>query len=244
MFTVYPLGDSGIKIDFGNEISPQKNRSIHAYGKKLKEDIKEIIEVVPTYNSLSLFFLPQKGKYDEIVSNVHGVLKDPLVVEETVQSEIIFLPTLYGGDVGTDLDRIAEVNQITIEDVIKIHSERDYFIYMMGFLPGFPYLGGMSKKISAPRLEEPRLKVAAGSVGIANEQTGLYPIESPGGWNIIGRMPVPLFNPQSNEPFLLKAGSYIRFIPVGEDEYSQIQHEIEKGTYIVEREVYIDGKTN
>src|SRR5699024_4926794 len=134
-------------------------------------------------------------------------------------SRMVEIPVLYGGDYGPDLDLVAHRNQLSTEEVIRIHSERDYLVYMIGFAPGFPYVGGMDERIEAPRKENPRQSIPAGSVGIAGKQTGIYPFESPGGWQIIGRTPAQLFLPESNPPTLIQPGDRLRFVPIDEAEY-------------------------
>lgn len=158
-------------------------------------------------------------------------LENNLDKVEIPQPRIIEIPTLYGGDYGPDLPYVAEHNGITTEDVIKIHCSVDYLIYMLGFTPGFPYLGGMSEKIAAPRLSVPRTKIPAGSVGIAGKQTGIYPIESPGGWQLIGRTPLKLYDPKRQPPIVLQAGDYIRFVPISIDKYNEISELILQDSY-------------
>jgi KipI family sensor histidine kinase inhibitor len=132
------------------------------------------------------------------------------------------IPTVYGGEFGPDLDFVAGHHGLTTEEVIRIHTSQDYLVYMLGFTPGFPYLGGDLGKIATPRLEKPRMKVPAGSVGIAENQTGIYPIESPGGWRIIGRSPLRLFNPLEPPHFLLAAGDLVRFVSIDENGYREL----------------------
>jgi len=131
------------------------------------------------------------------------------------------IPVCYGGEFGPDIAFVAAHNHIGTDDVIRLHSEPSYPIYMLGFSPGFPFLGGLSEKLHTPRLTSPRTRVPAGSVGIANNQTGIYPIASPGGWQLIGRSPVRLFDPQRPEPFLLCAGDTLRFEPITPGEYQR-----------------------
>jgi len=147
-------------------------------------------------------------------------------VSQEQKQEIVEIPVCYGGKFGPDLEIVAKHNQLTPDEVITIHSEGLYLIYMIGFAPGFPYLGGLSDKIATPRRESPRFKIPAGTVGIAGDQTGVYPIETPGGWQLIGRTPVKLFNPKHSSPTLLKTGSYIRFIPIPPKEYEQLSMEV------------------
>jgi KipI family sensor histidine kinase inhibitor len=142
---------------------------------------------------------------------------------------VIEIPTLYGGDSGPDLDYVASHNGLTPEEVVQIHASGTYRIYMLGFTPGFPYLGGMDERIATPRLETPRTKISGGSVGIAGAQTGIYPIDSPGGWQIIGRTPLALYDPQREEPILLQAGESIRFVPIDQETYDRLWQETREG---------------
>ena len=163
------------------------------------------------------------GRLTEIEKDLGAIdLPKPRIVE---------IPTIYGGEFGEDLGFVAEHNGLSEDQVIKIHSSIDYRIYMLGFTPGFSYLGGMSEKIAAPRLKTPRTKIPGGSVGIAGKQTGIYPMESPGGWQLIGRTPVKLYDPSSETPIILQAGDYIRFIPIDKDEYDYIHDLAEKKQY-------------
>jgi len=141
------------------------------------------------------------------------------------------IPTLYGGEYGPDIGAVAQHNGISEAEVISIHSGADYLVYMMGFLPGFPYLGGMSERIATPRLQTPRPSIPAGSVAIAERQTGIYPVESPGGWRIIGRTPVRLFDPGREPPVGIEPGDYLRFVPVDESGYADVQSRTRAGTY-------------
>ena len=144
---------------------------------------------------------------------------------------VIEIPVLYGGEMGPDIENVAEHNHKTVEEVIKIHTSEEYLIYMIGFIAGFPYLGGMSKEIATPRLKSPRVKIEGGSVGIAGEQTGIYPVASPGGWQLIGRTPLKLYDADREKPVLREAGQYIKFAAVTEEEYKKIEKEVEDGTY-------------
>lgn len=146
---------------------------------------------------------------------------------------IVEIPVLYGGEYGPDIENIATHNNLSIEEVIKIHTSGEYLVYMLGFTPGFPYLGGMDKRIATPRLKTPRTKIPGGSVGIAGEQTGVYPIESPGGWQLLGRTPLNFFDPNNEKPFLINAGEYIKFVQISEEEYHKIIEQIKNKTYVV-----------
>lgn len=227
-------GDCSFVIQFGNEISPEINKKI----RKMIEDLKEqnidgLIEMVPTYCSMLVSYDPCKISYKELKAKVEELLK--LASESTESDEVtlIEIPTLYNDEYGPDLEYVAKHNNLTKEEVIKIHTGTDYLVYMLGFMPGFTYLGGMSEKIATPRLESPRLQIFPGSVGIAGKQTGMYPSLSPGGWRIIGRTPLKLYNPESNTPVYISSGDYIRYISIDEAEYKKIEKEVQEGKYTV-----------
>ena len=228
-----PLGDNGILIRLDEDISYDTNRLVQSMSCEIEsESICGLQEIIPSYNSILILYDPLVITYDSIISHVN-ILWNKMNKILLPNGGLIHIPVLYGLDMGTDLQYVADYNHLTIQQVITIHSSTDYLIYMLGFTPGFPYLGGMSKKISTPRLEKPRVNILEGSVGIAGDQTGIYPLKSPGGWRIIGRTPLRLFDPTRNPPFLLKAGQYIRFVPVDKEEYEKISLEVEKGTYIL-----------
>ncbi|WP_102349799.1 5-oxoprolinase subunit PxpB [Bacillus sp. Marseille-P3661] len=226
-----PLGDCAIRIEFSNMIDSETNKWIRRYTEKLRaESIKGIIEFVPAYTTIVIYYNPSTILYEELKSKlerINTILDDNF----SIQANVYEIPVLYGGEFGMDLPFVADLNNLTEQEVIDIHSKTEYLIYMIGFVPGFPYLGGMSTKIAAPRLENPRAKVKAGSVGIAGKQTGIYPLEIPGGWRIIGRTPLKLFSPTNSRPVIFSAGDYLKFKPIAEDEYYSIEREIEKNCY-------------
>ena len=224
-------GDSAVCVEFGNEISPEINKKIRAFKIAVeKSDIPGIVETVPTYRSLLVHYHPEvigckalTEKFDKLMGSLSSIpIPPPTVIE---------IPVLYGGEMGPDIENVAEHNHKTVEEVIKIHTSEEYLIYMIGFIAGFPYLGGMSKEIATPRLKSPRVKIEGGSVGIAGEQTGIYPVASPGGWQLIGRTPLKLYDADREKPVLLEAGQYIKFAAVTEEEYKKIEKEVEDGTY-------------
>ena len=224
-------GDSAVCVEFGNEISPEINKKIRAFKIAVeKSDIPGIVETVPTYRSLLVHYHPEvigfkalTEEFDKLMGSLSSMpIPPPTVIE---------IPVLYGGEMGPDIENVAEHNHKTVEEVIKIHTSEEYLIYMIGFIAGFPYLGGMSKEIATPRLKSPRVKIEGGSVGIAGEQTGIYPVASPGGWQLIGRTPLKLYDADREKPVLLEAGQYIKFAAVTEEEYKKIEKEVEDGTY-------------
>ncbi len=224
-------GDSAVCVEFGNEISPEINKKIRAFKIAVeKSEIPGIVETVPTYRSLLVHYHPEvigfkalTEEFDKLMGSLSSIpIPPPTVIE---------IPVLYGGEMGPDIENVAEHNHKTVEEVIKIHTSEEYLIYMIGFIAGFPYLGGMSKEIATPRLKSPRVKIEGGSVGIAGEQTGIYPVASPGGWQLIGRTPLKLYDADREKPVLLEAGQYIKFTAVTEEEYKKIEKEVEDGTY-------------
>ncbi|SHJ71395.1 5-oxoprolinase subunit PxpB [Paramaledivibacter caminithermalis] len=232
-----PSGDSGLILEVGNEISKDINKKIRALGYCIEEKkLDEIIEIIPTYTTILIIYDSIKSSYKELVEKLNDIEKSINNIK-LPPAEVIHIPTLYGGDYGMDLENVAKHNGLTRDEVIDIHSSPNYLVYMLGFTPGFTYLGGMSEKISTPRLEIPREKIPAGSVGIAGSQTGIYPIDSPGGWQIIGRTPLKLFDPERNPSVLLKAGQYLKFEPVNEEEYHTICKKIIEDKYDIKKTI-------
>ena len=214
-----PVGDRAILVEFGNSISPEINAKVSNMVRVIDNiGIEGIIGLLPTYRSIQIIYDPMLVEYNELINSIK-VMEEGRVNYSSEDARIIEIPTIYGGKYGPDIEFVAKHNGLTVEEVIKIHSTRDYLVYMLGFTPGFGYLGGMSERIETPRLEVPRVNIAAGSVGIANNQTGIYPIDSPGGWQLIGWTPLRLYDPLDNPPVLLNVGDYIRFVPISEDEY-------------------------
>ena len=231
-------GDRALVIEFGDTIEEQINSKIRSLTLAMeREGIIGIIETIPTYRSLMVIYEPMIIELEELIDKVKFI-QTKMDEMKLPEARVIEIPTLYGGEYGPDIEFVAEHNKISLEEVIKIHTSRSYLIYMIGFTPGFPYLGGMNDKIAAPRLQTPRTKIPVGSVGIAGNQTGIYPIESPGGWQLIGRTPVKLYDPYRKEPVLLNAGDYIKFVQIDENEYKNIEDLESEGKY----KVIIKGK--
>lgn len=240
--TGYPrlltVGDSAIAVELGDGIDLETNRRVYQLSDAL-ESMKEpaIVELVPTYRSLLIHYDPLRADYADVWGLVRHVLAQSFDDERSQRSvaPVFEIPVLYGGEGGPDLPTVASHATLSPEEVIRIHSSTTYRVYMLGFLPGFPYLGGMDARIACPRLSTPRLRVPAGSVGIAERQTGVYPLDSPGGWQLIGKTPVKLFEPGRNPPVAILPGSYIRFIPIERDEFSAIERRVLAGRYVLPR---------
>ena len=215
-------GDKGLLVEYGDKIDPEINAKVRAISLSIeKADIDGVEEVIPTYRSILITYNPTKISFKDLKENIKNMEKN-LSKVELPAPRTIEIPVVYGGEYGPDIEFVAKHNGLTVEEVIDIHSKGKYLIYMIGFTPGFPFLGGLSEKLFTPRLETPRVKVPAGSVGIANNQTGIYPIDSPGGWRLIGRTPIKLYDPSKDPPVILNPGDFIRFVPIDEEEYKKI----------------------
>ncbi|MFH0823601.1 MAG: 5-oxoprolinase subunit PxpB [Pseudomonadota bacterium] len=218
-------GDRGILVEYGDSIADDINLKVLSVTHSLDhEPIEGVIEVVPSYRSLLILYDPcvvDVGRLIEALNRVEFraarlIRPEPRLIE---------IPVCYGGVFGPDMGVVAALHGLPVEDVVRIHSSVDYRIHMIGFTPGFPFLGGLPDAIHTPRLEAPRRLVPAGSVGIANNQTGIYPVDSPGGWRIIGRTPLKLFRPERADPFLYRTGDLIRFVSIDLDEYQLLVEE-------------------
>lgn len=228
---ILTAGDSALLIEFGKDINPETNRKITALVQLMREQhIEGIVDVIPAFCSLLINYDPRVLSYEELKERMEHLLKMETKTEAT-RKRIFEIPVCYGGEYGPDIENIAEHAGLSVEEVIKIHSSKDYLIYMLGFLPGFTYLGGLDERIHTPRLASPRLKIRAGSVGIGGSQTGIYPLDSPGGWQLMGMTPVRTYDSERQTPILVEAGDYIRFIPIDEEEFLRIQELVEKGEY-------------
>ena len=222
--TISPVGDRAISIDFGQVIDPTINRHIRQTIERIKElQLDGIIELVPTYCALLVEYDAMLYSYSEICNIIEPTLEEGMTNTTNELVTVVEVPTVYGGEFGPDLSFVASHNHLSEDEVISIHSGTDYLVYMLGFIPGFTYLGGMDSRIATPRLSSPRTVIPAGSVGIAGEQTGTYPSDSPGGWQIIGRTPVTMYDMSKAQAALLKAGDYVRYVPIDESEFHRIK---------------------
>ena len=236
---ILTAGDSSLLIEFGKELSPEVNQRIAATVQLMKEQhIEGVVDVIPAFCSLLVNYDPRVARDEKMRKRLEGLVRMDIKVGER-KRKVFEVPVAYGGEYGPDLGAIAQHAGLSEEQVIAIHSSRDYLIYMLGFLPGFCYLGGLDERIHTPRLSNPRLKIRAGSVGIGGSQTGIYPLDSPGGWQLMGMTPVKTYDPGRETPILVEAGNYIRFVPVDEAEYQRIQALVENGSYqcVVHEEV-------
>ena len=212
-----PLGDSALLVQLGDKIDSAINQRVHALNALLQTNsIAGIVETVPAYCTLLIHYDPLILTFDQVKRWVRDEMTQ-LADSFHRTPRRLEIPIRYGGASGLDLETVAAAKNISIADVIRIHSEREYTVYMMGFTPGFPYLGTLDERLSMPRMESPRTLVKAGSVAIAGSQTGIYPLDSPGGWHLIGWTPLKLFDPTRESPFLFAPGDVIKFIPLEDD---------------------------
>lgn len=226
-----PAGDRAIAVELGNAISVSINRKVQSLLAAVEgQEIPGVVDLVPSYRSLLVYYDPLLVSFSDLTQRLSDLEQD-LDQAAAHTPKLLEIPTVYGGEYGPDLAHVAEHNGLTPEEVVQIHSGAEYLVYMMGFTPGFPYLGGMSERIATPRLQTPRPLIPAGSVGIAEQQTGVYPTESPGGWQLIGRTPVQLFDPQREPPAVVAAGDFIRFVPITETTYDVIRMQVRAGGY-------------
>ena len=228
---ILTAGDSALLIEFEQKIAPEINAQITAFVHLLKEQhIEGATDLIPAFASLLINYDPRVIGYKDLKARIEELLKIE-VSEEAGEARVFEIPVCYGGEYGPDIANIAENAGISEQEVIDIHCSKDYLIYMLGFLPGFVYLGGLDERIHTPRLANPRISIPAGSVGIAASQTGIYPLNSPGGWQLLGMTPVKTYDPERETPILVEAGDYIRFVPVTEEEFLKIKKQVDDGTY-------------
>jgi len=218
-FSIQPLAENAALVSFGNVIDVQINKKVIAFHRKLlKESFFGFVESVPAYASLGVFY-NLATTFDKVKSALEDILKN-FNLDQSISDQVVLeLPVLYDGE---DLDLVADQHQLTCEEVITIHSSKVYRVFMIGFLPGFSYMGTVDDRIATPRKSSPRTKVPAGSVGIAGIQTGIYPQASPGGWQLIGRTPLKIFNIERELPCLLNPGDVVKFSSIGKAEFEKL----------------------
>lgn len=226
-YRIFPLGDAALTVDFGNVIDDTINQKVLALFYQLSNNpLQGMTEAVPAYSSITVYYdlfntskkIPaDKTVYEFISEQVIQRLEQP-VPEWNMATELFNIPVCYEKEFAPDIEYLALEKNMAIDEVIRIHTSKQYRVYMLGFQPGFSYMGEVDEKIVIPRKPQP-VTVAAGSVGIAGKQTGIYPLVSPGGWQIIGRTPIKLFNAEKDKPTLLKAGDTVQFISISKNEF-------------------------
>ncbi len=226
-----PAGDRALAVELGDDITPETNAAVRDLFVALEQNpIQGVVDLIPSYRSVLINYDPLILELPQLHQELDALLES-VSAGEPATPRCVQIPVLYGGEAGPDLDHVAKHNGLPVDEVVAIHSRPQYLVYMLGFSPGFPYLGGMDERIETPRLDTPRTIIPAGSVGIAEKQTGVYPTASPGGWQIIGKTPLHFFDPNASPPSLLEPGDLIRFVPIDQDEFDAISQEVKQGVY-------------
>ncbi len=213
------MGDQGLLVEYGDVIDDAVNQKVRSVAAAIAKNPPDgVLETVPAYRSLLVI-------YDPLTTTARRLelffrrLEDRIDRIDIPPPRTIDIPVCYGGEFGPDMDFVARSHNLTIDEVIRLHTGRTYNVCMIGFSPGFPFLGGLAPELATPRLKTPRARVPRGSVAIANNQTGIYPLESPGGWQLIGRTPLKLFDPVAEPPLPYQTGDRIRFAAISPQEY-------------------------
>jgi KipI family sensor histidine kinase inhibitor len=229
-------GESCLTVEFSDCIELEVSVRLQNLRRELAgKHINGVVDLVPTYRSLSIHHDPLKLSRKDLVRVVARSLVE-IDGDVSVKRFVVAVPVLYGGEYGPDMDYVSRHTGFDVPEVIRRHSMTDYYCYMLGFTPGFAYLGGLDEALAAPRLENPRVLIPSGSVGIAGRQTGVYSIDSPGGWRLIGRTPVRLFDPEDEKnPTFIQAGDWVRFKSIREEEYAKLNDDVTAGRYVPER---------
>ena len=231
--SLFQISENTISIEFADEINAETLEEITRFNQCIKQNpFSGLRSTIPAYTTLTLYFNPVELMNDaglkghSCADKISEYLKN-LIPEEKksqkIDGQIIHIPVCYDEKFGLDLEALTSFYQLKKEEIIHLHSSTNYTVFMIGFVPGFPYLGGLPKKLIAPRKQNPRPAIPAGAVGIAGQQTGIYPLETPGGWQIIGRTPLKLFDTNRTEPSLLKAGDKIKFEPISLTEFERTE---------------------
>lgn len=216
------FGDSAILIEFDNVISPKINIRVNKlYQSIMDAGILAVQFVIPAYNSLTIGFDPSLMSYSELEQEIKKISGDNKHISQSKRRHLT-IPVCYDHSFALDIDEVAMITNMSVNEVISMHSNQLYDLYMIGFLPGFPYLGILPDELRVTRLAEPRSKVEKGSIGIAGMQTGIYPLSSPGGWRIIGHTPIPIFDASLTYPFLFQTGDTVRFKSISLEEHENL----------------------
>jgi inhibitor of KinA len=209
-----PMGDQVVVAQFENVLSIEVNQRVRAFARLIEQkQIQGVRQLIPAFNSLAIHYDPLVVDYDTLVDKLTA-LSHALSQGDATQGRIVHIPVVYGGKYGPDLEDVARLTGLTTDEVIDIHLSRAYLVYMIGFIAGFPYCGDIDERLVLPRRANPRVRVEKGTICIANRQTGIYTIASPGGWHLIGWTPMETFNPYHEPPSLLLAGDYVQFVPI------------------------------
>ena len=221
-FRIVPAGDSALIVEFEDSIDPAVNaRAIGLADALQTAGLAGVRDIVPTFRSVAIYFDPLHTGGDGLVARVEAEASRPFA-DALAARPPVRIPVCYGGELGPDLGAVADFSQLDEAGVVALHTARTYRVFMLGFVPGFAYLGTVDDRIAMPRRATPRVRVPIGSVGIAGVQTGIYPMETPGGWQLVGRTPIKPFDPDRAEPFLLAAGDAVQFYAIDRDRFLEL----------------------
>ena len=220
-YRIVPAGESAVIVEFDERIDPDVNARTIACADAIEAaGVRGVRDVVPTYRSVAVYFDPLRTDSSALTACLERAAANPVTAAEAAGTPVR-VPVCYGGELGPDLADVASFAGLPEGDVVGLHTAASYRVFMLGFVPGFAYLGIVEPRIAMPRRATPRVRVPAGSVGIAGAQTGVYSAETPGGWQLIGRTPVKPFDPARGEPFLMKAGDTVQFYPIERAEFDR-----------------------
>lgn len=220
-YRIVSAGDSAIFVEFEERIDPGVNARTIAFAEAIQAaNLAGVRDVVPTYRSTAIYYDPLRTDGDALLACVEREAVRPASALAEARAPVR-IPVCYGGELGPDLPGVAAFATADEEEVVRLHAAATYRVFMLGFVPGFAYLGVVDDRIAMPRRSTPRVRVPPGSVGIAGIQTGVYPAETPGGWQLVGRTPLKPFDPSRDNPFLMKAGDSVQFYPIERREYDQ-----------------------
>jgi inhibitor of KinA len=222
-FRIVPTGDSAVVVEFDERIDPIVNaRTVRCAEAVQAAAIAGVRDVVPTFRSVAVYFDPLRTQYAALVTGLEREAARPIADTATARAPLR-IPVCYGTEYGPDLASVAAFAHMSEADVIRVHTSSTYRVFMLGFVAGFAYMGIVDERIAMPRHSTPRLRVSVGTVGIAGVQTGIYPAETPGGWQLIGRTPVKPFDAARAEPFLMKAGDAVQFYQIDRDDFERME---------------------
>lgn len=221
---ILPCGETALTIEFGDDIDSSIHRWVHALSRRLRNlGHPGILEINPTYRSLLVQYDPWELSLEALLLHIERAL-EAVPEPEGPRGDVLEIPVCYDEELGPDLEEVAARHGLTPESVAAIHAAPIYDVVMVGFTPGFPYLSGLDPRLVTPRKDIPRKRVPAGSVGIADRQTGIYSVDSPGGWQIIGRTPLRIFDLARSDPFLVKPGDRLRFRPITREAFENLAY--------------------
>jgi len=235
--TIRPFGENAILLDWPAVIEAQMHKEILSVNETISKTFSgKLIETVVTYHSICLY-LQDDIVVKETIEEINAFIKTENHMQTKVSKRVVTIPVCYAAEFALDIALVAEKHKLSIDEVVALHSAPLYPVYFLGFLPGFPYLGGLHEKLHTPRLSSPRYQIPSGSVGIGGNQTGIYPSDSPGGWNIIGKTPLQLFDVMDSLPNLLNAGDFVKFECISLAQYHSLEQAINAGLFQIKTDV-------